>query len=71
MKKRQVTLWVSLLLVAMVVLSGCAPRAGAGMTGAEGEGLAVIPAEHNAINAQAWQLQAGDGDGVCPGPRLG
>ena len=32
MKKRQVTLWVSLLLVAMVVLAGCAPRAGAGMT---------------------------------------
>jgi len=44
MKKRQVTLWVSLLLVAMVVLSGCAPRAGAGMTadmGADDMGLVV------------------------------
>lgn len=44
MKKRQVTLWVSLLLVAMVVLSGCAPRAGAGMTadmGGDDMGLVV------------------------------
>lgn len=42
MKKSQVTLWVSLLLVAMVVLAGCAPRVGAGNTAAMAGGDELV-----------------------------
>lgn len=42
MKKSKIALWVSLLLVAMVVLAGCAPRVGAGNTAAMAGGDELV-----------------------------
>ncbi|MFN8492174.1 MAG: hypothetical protein U0350_31535 [Caldilineaceae bacterium] len=55
MQKRRVTLWLSLLTIAVVVLAGCAPRAGGGETAkaATGQDLVVdLPAIVIDFNAQ-------------------
>jgi len=55
MQKRRVTLWLSLITIAVLVLAGCAPRAGGGETAkaATGQDLVVdLPAIVIDFNAQ-------------------
>ena len=55
MQKRHVTLWLSLITIAVLVLAGCAPRAGGGETAkaATGQDLVVdLPAIVIDFNAQ-------------------